>query len=339
MIRVAILSFWHVHAKDYAAEAAAHPETELVAVWDEEPERGRAEATTRGVPFEADLGALLARPDVDGVVVTAPTTMHREVLLAAAAAGKHIFAEKVIAPTERETREIVAAVEAAGVPFVVALPRLGSGSTLAIRGAIAEGAIGEPTLVRVRIGHNGALRTAHDPEGWLPARFFDPAQAAGGVLIDLGCHPLYLTRLFLGLPETVGATYGRFTGRAVEDNAVVSFGYANGALGVVEASFVEAGSAFAIEAHGTAGSLVFGPPDNVVRFRPAGERGAASPWTVRHQPADLPSPFAQWVDHVRTGTTAPENVAAAVDLSALAEAANRAAAEGRAIPLSSLAAE
>lgn len=336
MIRVAILSFWHVHAQDYAAEAAAHPETELVAVWDEDPDRGRAEAAARGVPFEADLDALLARPDLDGVVVTGPTTLHRAVMLAAARAAKPTFTEKVIAPTLRETRQIVAAVEATGLPFVVSLPRLGAGSTQAIRAAIAAGQIGEPTLVRVRIGHNGALRTARDPEGWLPTRFYDPAAAAGGVLIDLGAHPLYLTRLFLGLPETVGATYGRLTGRAVEDNAVVLFGYPSGALGVVEASFVASPSVFAIEAHGTAGSLLLGPPDGTLRFRPAG--AASHDWTVRDDlPADLPSPFTQWIDHVQAGTTAPENVAAAVDLSALAEAANRAAAEGRTVALASLA--
>ena len=44
MIRVAMLSFWHVHGKDYARAAEQNPGTEIVAVWDEVPERGRAEA-------------------------------------------------------------------------------------------------------------------------------------------------------------------------------------------------------------------------------------------------------------------------------------------------------
>jgi 1,5-anhydro-D-fructose reductase (1,5-anhydro-D-mannitol-forming) len=41
MLQLAILSFWQVHAEDYAQEAEGHPETEIVAVWDEVPERGR----------------------------------------------------------------------------------------------------------------------------------------------------------------------------------------------------------------------------------------------------------------------------------------------------------
>jgi 1,5-anhydro-D-fructose reductase (1,5-anhydro-D-mannitol-forming) len=51
MIKVAMLSFWHVHAKDYAKQATDLPGTEIVAVWDEIAERGKAEAVARGAIF------------------------------------------------------------------------------------------------------------------------------------------------------------------------------------------------------------------------------------------------------------------------------------------------
>ena len=114
MFRVAVLSFWHVHARDYALETKDHPGTEITAVWDEDRERGQLEASKRGVPFHHDLEGLLSREDVDGVVVTTPTVAHREVIPAAARAGKHVFAEKVIAPTLSEARQVVAEVEEAG---------------------------------------------------------------------------------------------------------------------------------------------------------------------------------------------------------------------------------
>ena len=44
MIRVAMVSFWHVHAHDYTKQAVAHPDIEIVAAWDEVPDRGRVEA-------------------------------------------------------------------------------------------------------------------------------------------------------------------------------------------------------------------------------------------------------------------------------------------------------
>ena len=193
MIRVAMLSFWHVHAKDYAKQAAEHPDTEIVAVWDEEPERGQKEARERSVPFYASLDELLAREDIDAVIVDTPTHMHRDVMVKAANAGKHIFTEKVLAPTLKESNEIVAAVQQNGVKLTVSLPRLNHRYTLAIEDILQQDLLGKLTLVRVRLSHNGATA------GWLPQHFFDLEACAGGALIDLGCHPMYLTRLFLGV--------------------------------------------------------------------------------------------------------------------------------------------
>ena len=147
-MRVAMLGFWHVHAKDYAAEAQAHPDVEIVAAWDEDPTRGEAAAADLGVPFHADLAELLARPDVDGVIVTTRTTAHRDVIIAAAEAGKHVFTEKVLALTPAEAREIVDAAERRSVTLVVSLPRLAHGYTLAIRDILASGRLGAVTEVR-----------------------------------------------------------------------------------------------------------------------------------------------------------------------------------------------
>src|SRR5437588_8843478 len=101
MIRVAMLSFWHVHAKDYVEQAQADPATEIVAVWDETPERGRAEARALNVPFYVKLDDILARSDIDGVINVTPTNLHRDVMVAAAQAGKRSFTEDVSAPTLR----------------------------------------------------------------------------------------------------------------------------------------------------------------------------------------------------------------------------------------------
>jgi 1,5-anhydro-D-fructose reductase (1,5-anhydro-D-mannitol-forming) len=326
VIRVAILSFWHVHAADYTREARAHPRTEVVAVWDEDADRGRAKANELGVTFHADLPELLARTDVDAVVVTTPTRAHRDVIVAAAKARKHIFTEKVLALTPAECRAILAAVDRAGVKLTVSLPRLADGYTVATREILADGRLGEITLVRVRLSHDGAVGRR-----WLPARFFDPDEAGGGALIDLGCHPMYLTRLFLGgMPDRVSASYGHVTGKPVEDNAVALLHYPSGAIGVVEAGFVNPHSPFTIEVHGTEGSLLYGTPEArlLVRTTPQGRDDA---WTELPLPDRAPGPFDQWVGHIEAGTTATENIALAVDLTTLMDAANRSARSGRAV--------
>jgi 1,5-anhydro-D-fructose reductase (1,5-anhydro-D-mannitol-forming) len=324
-MRIALLGFWHVHAMDYAEEAAAHPDAEIVAAWDEDHSRGEARAAKLGVPFADDLDALLARSDIDGVVVTTRTNSHPAVIGAAAAAGKHVFTEKVLALTPNEADEIVEAVDRAGVTLVVSLPRLAHGYTTAIRAVLAEGTLGEVTEVRCRLAHDGALRPV-----WLPEWFFDRREAGGGALVDLGCHPLYLTRLFLGrMPVAVTAAYGHVTGRAVEDNAVVTLHDPTGAIGVAETGFVTPASPFSVEIHGTAGSLLFGTPEPRLLVGTAGD-GERS-WAERSVPGDGPTPFEQWVRHVRDGTVATENVALALDLTRLVDAADRAAASGKAV--------
>ncbi len=336
MIRVAMVSFWHVHARDYAKQAQENPETEVVAVWDELPERGRAAAQTLGARFYERLDELLAQPDIDAVVIDTPTSMHHEVMIAAAHAGKHIFTEKVIAPTLRECHEIIAAIDKAGVKLTVSLPRLYESYTLAIKDLLERRAFGELTLVRVRLSHNGAISTAENPQGWLPAHFFNREQCAGGAMIDLGCHPMYLTRLFLGLPESVSANYGYITGREVEDNAVVILRYPRGALGVVEAGFVNRYSPFSIEIHGTEGSLFYGTPEGRLQVR-SRMLGGDERWReISKLPPRQPMAFQQWVTHIQQGTTANENIQTAIDLTALMEAANLSASSNQAVRLDSL---
>ena len=328
MIRLAILGFWHVHAADYAAEAQAHPDTQIVAAWDEDAARGTVRAGELGVRFNEDLAEVLARSDVDGVIVTTRTSAHPQVIVAAADAGKHIFTEKVLALTPADARRILAAVERAGVRLVVSLPRLSHGYTLAIQEVLASGRLGDVTQVRCRLSHDGAVGRR-----WLPDQFFDPNEAGGGALVDLGCHPLYLTRLFLGaMPAAISAEYGHVTGRAVDDNAVAILRSRSGALGIAEAGFVNPSSPFTIEVHGTKGSLLYGTPEPrlLVRDSPGGSDAA---WTELPIPASRPSPFEQWVSHIVEGTQATENIALALDLTTLVEAADRAARTGTAVTM------
>jgi 1,5-anhydro-D-fructose reductase (1,5-anhydro-D-mannitol-forming) len=326
-IRVAIAGFWHVHAGDYAREAVEHPETELVAVWDDDPALGRPGAERFGVEFVPTLDALLARADVDALTVTTETSRHHEVMTRAAAAGKHLFTEKILAPSVAEAESIVAATDAHDVRLVVSLPRLAHDYAIVLADLVDRGVLGRLVYARVRLSHDGAVARDGTP-GWLPSRFFDPAPAIGGALTDLGCHPVYLTQRFLGAsPRTIAATYTSATGRAVEDQAVVTLTYDGGAIGVIEAGFAAPGP-FVVELAGLDGSVRYTDDQPVILgFGPAFGDGDAP-----HElalPEDRPDPFAQWVGHMRAGTRADDNIARAVELTRMVVAANRAAAAGR----------
>jgi predicted dehydrogenase len=144
--------------------------------------------------------------------------------------------------------------------------------------------------------------------------------------------------LFLGLPESVSANYGYITGRAVEDNAVAVLRYPQGAVGIVEAGFVNPFSPFTIEAHGTEGSLLYGTPEDKLQIRSSNVvRPASNSWSVWTDiPPDQPTTFQQWILHIQHGSTATENIQAAIDLSMLMEASNRSAKSNQPVRLDSL---
>lgn len=328
MLKVAVLGFWHVHAADYARQTIDHPDTRLVAIWDSDAVRGRAAAGEFGAPFNADLDELLARPDIDAVIVTTATADHTDVMLRAAAAGKHIFSEKLLAPTVAEAEAVISAADARGVELVVSLPRLYHGSTRAINEVIAAGQLGQLTYGRVRLSHDGAISRPGEA-AWLPERFFEPATAIGGALTDLGCHPVYLIQLFLGArPDSVSATYRSLTHRPSEDHAVVTVGYPDQKIGVIEAGFVS-DNPFSIEIHGTDGSVRYRRDGNLLEV--AGPAFGADGFQSVPVPADGPDAFQQWLDHIAAGSRADDNLARAVELTRLVDAANRAAAQGRTI--------
>lgn len=295
-MRVALLSQWHVHAKDYLREAQAHPEVDIVAMWDEQPDVGAHFATDHGLEFEPSLETLLSRTDIDGVIVTTPTTMHREVIVQAARHKKHVFTEKVLGVTTREVEEIFAAVDEAGVKLMLSLPRLSDESYTYAKQALDEGWLGQVNTIRCRLAHHGAVPTETHPTGWLPAHFFDVTTAGGGALLDLGAHPIYLANRLGGRPRAVAANLGGVYDLGVDDHATVLVYFDHGAMGILEAGFSSTGSPFLLELHGTHGTLMVENGD--IRMRRAGDTEWKRP---TQPPSRSPMPFEQWVASILHG--------------------------------------
>ncbi len=326
-----MISYWHVHAWDYTKQAQEHPETEIAAVWDENPTRGKEVADKLGIPFYDSIDEMLHGDLIDAVIVASPTSMHRQVMLKAAQAGKHIFTEKVIAATLSEVTDIIQSIEQNNVKLTVSLPRLNDGYTLSIQNILKEELLGEITYVRVRLSHNGATK------GWLPDHFYGLEECCGGALIDLGCHPMYLTRLFLGQePVEVNAQFGYITGKEVEDNAVAMLSTSSGAIGVVEAGFVNNFSPFTIEIHGKDGTLLFGTPDDKLFIQTTRKKEYENDWSELPLQDNRESAFEQWITHIQQDTVAEENITCAIELSKLMEASNKSAQEHRAVRLDEL---
>lgn len=326
-LRIALVGAWHVHANDYARDCDNNPYTQLVAVWDDDSVRADRAAEQWNVPVESDLDALLADPELDGVIITTATNQHREVMEKVIAAGKHIFTEKVLAASTADAEAIASAATDAGITLTVSLPRLYTNYTNTIDRILENGELGDISYVRVRVSHDGAIRRDGNPQ-WLPEHFFDRSEAMGGAMIDFGAHPYYLVHHFAGLPETISANYLSTSGHEVEDQALVVCGYSGRLTGVAEASFLGGAIGHWIEIHGSDGSLLY-DFDNGLRTRSRGD----ADWTTRDLADNPPTPFDRWVNAIHRDEPDPENVAVALALTRMAAAAEVSAAEGRPVSL------
>lgn len=314
MLSVAMLSGWHVHAKSYAREINTDPGAQVVAVWDENAGRGAAWAKDLNVGYEPSLDALLSRQDIEAVCVVAPTDLHSYVMVKAARAGKHIFTEKVLAPTLAECRDIEAAIAEANVKFCISFPRQTIPPILCAKECLDKDMFGQISLMRVRIAHDGATRD------WLPAHFYDAVACGGGAMMDLGAHGMYLSRWLLGKPRRIVSVFNNITARAVEDNAVSVIEYENGAIVVNETSFVSYAGVFSMEIDGTAGGFRMMSPDEpvMVSSKQFGNRD----WHVLEtMPEKSAPPIAQWIDACANDSEVEFGIQAAINLTELMEGA------------------
>lgn len=329
MIRTAILSFWHVHVKGYMRQANEHPDVELVAAWDEDPVRGRERAAEVGLPFVESLDELLARDDIDAVIVQCATSLHEEVITKAAKAGKHVLSDKVLAPTLTEANRIVKAADEAGIVLVTGLVAIYHDYINTMKGIIESGELGRIVNVRMMSCHGLAVDNA------LPPGFFDPKEAAGGAVVDM-CHVLYALPYLLGsVPRTAYAQFYDITGKQVEDHAVVLFDFEDGSHANLEISFATKGAPrMEIEVNGTEGTVHFradahpggnGAPAGAVFLKAIDDPANFTPIAVGEPRT---TPLKLWVEHIQSGKRPEENIQIALDLSRMNEAtylsANRA---------------
>lgn len=249
-MKIAAVGAWHVHTMEYATAIQKNPKAELCCLWDDDQARGKAVAEKLGVPFQPDLDAIWADPSIEGVQITTATCQHKEVLLAAAKAKKHIFTEKVLAFTNEDAAEIAQAVKDSGVKFTISYPHKTWPTLKAAKELVDSGKLGQITYARVRDAHNGSTA------GWLPPHFYDASQTGGGAMIDLGAHPMYTLHWFMGEPKSIVSQFTTVTSKPVEDNAVSVIEFADGAIGVSETGFVTNGMPYVLEMSGTKGSLM-----------------------------------------------------------------------------------
>lgn len=184
MIRVVVLGAGRI-GQIHAANVAANPRATLVAVADPVQAAARALASKLGCEASTDPEALIARPDVDAVVIGTPSDTHARLMLLAARAGKAVLCEKPVDNDLGKADEAVAELERLGVPVMLAFNRRFDPSNVELRRAINAGEIGEIRQVII---------TSRDPG--LPPR--DYVAHSGGIFRDMAIHDFDMARFLLG---------------------------------------------------------------------------------------------------------------------------------------------
>ena len=248
------------HAKALAKTANA----KLVACMDVVESYAKSLGEEYGVPATTDVGELLATPGVEAVTIATPAFTHAGLVEQAAKAGKAVVCEKPLAPDLADADRLIAACEGAGVPLSTCFPVRYLLAARWTRELLAGGALGE--VVEVRLCNLGEKKASYWTGGYSGRTRTDwrrsRAQSGGGVVITNLVHHIDLARAMTGLEvERVYAEAGTFcTEVEVEDVAVASLRYENGAIGLVDGSscFFGGGSGWEVVLLGTKGQVRFG---------------------------------------------------------------------------------
>lgn len=267
MIRVGLIGYGYAGRVFHAPLVCATPGFTLAAVASSKPD-----AVTAAYPRVAvvsDPAALLARDNVDLVVIATPNDSHARLAIAALAAGRHVVIDKPFALTVAEAESVIAAAARARRQLAVFHNRRWDSDFLTVRAAIEDGMIG-------RVVHCESHFDRFRPQ--VRDRWREGSGPGAGIWFDLGPHLADQALQLFGMPMAVSADLTRLRDDAVADDwAHVVLHYPDLRV-ILHASMLAAGGVPRFIAHGTAGTLVKHRPDQQESQLLAGMAPGAAGW-------------------------------------------------------------
>ena len=252
MVQVALVGCGHIHTPGFVKRLQARPDVQVKAVWDHLPERARKWAEELGTQTVAEVAEIWDDPQVAGAIICSETNRHEPLVLAGAAAHKHLFVEKPLGLGAEDAGRMAAAVEKAGVLFQTGYFMRGNPIHLFLREQIQANHFGKITRIRLTNCHAGSLKGWFDTDWrWMA----DPAQAGVGGFGDLGTHSLDIMLWLMGDVIDVTAALGVATGRYGECDEYGEglLRFADGALGSLAAGWVDVAHPVSTVLSGTEG--------------------------------------------------------------------------------------
>ena len=263
-----------IHARNYKNKVE---NARMVACVDAVEAAAKAAAEEMGIDkYYTDYHEILNDPEVDAVVVVAPTDLHKQIVIDCAAAGKHIFCEKPMAMTVEECDEMIEACDKAGVKLQIGFMRRFDASFREAKRLVESGEIGE--LVQIHSNTRGPSK----PRPWM----YD-IKMSNGILAEVNSHDIDAVRWIAGSDiESVYAVAGNFRNPEAKeqypdyyDSVLMNGTLKNGVHFCIDgAAYVQYGYDSKMEIIGTKGKINVGRSDKEFVHCTTVEKGTTTPF-------------------------------------------------------------
>lgn len=212
-LRIAIISFEHMHAVSYAASFARVKGATLVAIADDDPDRlAQARELASGLQgYYDNYKAMLDEVAIDAVIICSNNKEHHPIAIECASRGKHILCEKPLAPTVELSQEIIEAARQSGITLMTAFPVRFSASIHETRNLLQSEALGK--IIGGACSNHGKM-----PGGW----FVNKELSGGGAVIDHTVHVVDVLRWMMD--DEVESVYAEKATKIHQDLQVEDIG-------------------------------------------------------------------------------------------------------------------
>ncbi|WP_096274286.1 Gfo/Idh/MocA family protein [Paucisalibacillus globulus] len=226
-MKIGMMSFAHMHAYSYADSLMKLDNVELVGIFDDDLTRGKEVAEKYQTAYYDSQDAFLAL-DMDAVIICSENIRHKEMVLNAAKAGKHILCEKPIATNLADAQEMIDVCEDNGVILQIAFPVRFSTPIQQLKELIDQGELGD--IVAFRTTNRG-----QNPGGW----FIEEDLSGGGAVLDHTVHMVDIMRWYLGheITEVRAIVDSYFHGVDIDDAGLLTLEFENGVIASHDASW------------------------------------------------------------------------------------------------------
>ena len=295
-VDVALVGCAHIHTPGFVAKLKKRSDIRVKFVWDHDLARAQKNAQMLGATVTEDLAQIWNDPQIKAVVICSETDRHLDLVMAAAKAQKHVYAEKPLGIAAKDGYAMARAMSDSGVMFQTGYFMRGDPAMQFLKEQVEKGTFGTITRIRGCNAHSGALGGWFDKDWrWMA----DPKQSGIGGFGDLGTHSLDLMLWLINQPvERVTAVTSPGTARyeGCDEFGEGILVFKNGTLGTLAAGWDDIANPVTLEICGTEGHAAIVSGKLYFQSKKVPGADGKQPWT--QLPPRLPHAFDAFLDAV-----------------------------------------